>query len=80
MTEKQLEQELIMLPPYERLRLARWLLDSVIEEPQTQQEVVEDNPLLHIAGRFFGGPGNSAEQAEEILAKEVNAKHGLGTR
>ncbi len=77
MTLQQIEQELIELPATERLRLARWLLDTLLEN---QLNLVEqaDNPLLNIAGRFHGGPGNSAERAEEILANEVNATDGFG--
>ncbi|MEZ4859665.1 MAG: hypothetical protein R3C14_00080 [Caldilineaceae bacterium] len=67
MTVRQLEQELIELPATERLRLARWLLDTLIEAngKSVQQP---GNPLLQIAGRFHGGPGDSAERAEEILS------------
>ena len=32
------------------------------------------NPLLRVAGRFHGGPGDSAECAEEILANEVDIR------
>lgn len=79
MTVQQLEQELIELPATERLRLARWLLDTLLEANGNgvQQPV---NPLLQIAGRFHGGPGDSAERAEEILRNEVDPTYGLGNR
>ncbi len=79
MTVQQLEQELVELPADERLRLARWLLDTLIEAKGkgVQQPM---NPLLQIAGRFHGGPGDSAERAEEILRSEVNTTYGLGNR
>ncbi len=79
MTLQQLEQELIELPATERLRLARWLLDTLIE---TNGEGVQQpvNPLLRVAGRFHGGPGDTAERAEEILINEVDATYGFGNR
>lgn len=79
MTMQQLEQELIELPATERLRLARWLLDTLLETNGSgvQQPV---NPLLQIAGRFHGGPGDSAERAEEIFQSAVSPIYGLGNR
>ena len=79
MTIEQIEHELISLSASERLRLARWLLDTLIDR-NTKETAVDENPLLRIAGQFTGGPGNTAEQAEEILAAEVDSKHGLGVR
>lgn len=77
MTLQQLEQELIELPATERLRLACWLLDTLLngKTAPTEQSA---NPLLKVAGRFHGGLGNSAEQVEEILANEVDPTDGFG--
>lgn len=77
MTLQQLEEELIELPATERLRLARWLLDTLLDNQFNNVKQTE-NPLLNVAGRFHGGPGDSAERAEEILANEVNATDGFG--
>lgn len=77
MTLQQIEQELIELPATERLRLARWLLDTLLDSQSSQLKQAK-NPLLNIAGRFHGGPGNSAERAEEILTNEVNPTDGFG--
>lgn len=79
MTIEQLENELITLSPDDRLRLAHWLLDTLISQNTTEKQS-DTNPLLRVAGRFSGGPGDSAEKAEEILAAEVNSEHGLGVR
>lgn len=79
MTLKQIENELITLSTAERLRLAHWLLDTLVEPPAAEQPI-EDNPLLNIAGRFSGGPGDTAERAEAILAREVDPTYGLGKR
>lgn len=79
MTLQQLEQELIELPATERLRLARWLLDTLLDANDRSVQQPE-NPLLRVAGRFHGGPGDTAERAEEILMHEVDATYGLGSR
>ena len=69
-----LQQELLDLPGQERLKLAHWLLGTVVETPETTPKS-HNNPLLAFAGRFSGGPGNTAEQAEKILETEVNVLH-----
>lgn len=79
MTIQQIEKELIILPTDEKLRLARWLLDTVLES-KSQGDIEDKNPLLRVAGLFSGGPGDTAERAEEILADEVNSVYGLGIR
>jgi|GEM_PF-2071326 len=79
MTMEQIENELLVLCPAERLKVARWLLDTLLEPVKTEQPTAH-NPLLSIAGRFSGGPGDTAEKAEEILASEVNSACGLGSR
>lgn len=66
---------LLNLPLEERLRLARWLIDSAIGHlPSTPSgDTAVDEPaasvksLLALAGRYVGGPGDTAERAEEIL-------------
>ena len=70
MTVKQLEKELSTLPVTERLRIARWLLDTVLA-PASNDSASENNPLLNIAGRFHGGPGDSADRIEEILSNDL---------
>lgn len=77
MTIEQLENELMDLSPDDRLRLAHWLLDTLINR-NTTAKPSDNNPLLRVAGRFSGGPGDTAERAEEILATEVNSEYGLG--
>lgn len=68
-----LQQELRSLPKTERLKLAHWLLDSLVEPT-----IATTNPLLAWAGLFDGGPGNTAEQAEAILEAEIDRKGGGG--
>jgi len=74
---KLLESELSSLTPEERLQLARWLLDSVLNE-RKRFSAEPGNALLAWAGRYNGGPGDTAEQAEAILEREVNNSSGFG--
>jgi hypothetical protein len=75
--------ELTTMPIVDRLTLARMLIDSAIAEPAASEmkwQRVQFNGhsgLLAMAGRFAGGPGDSAERAEEILEAGVNAISGL---
>ena len=80
--------DLLKLPPAERLRLARWLIESTVRqtnssplaEATTPEQVADTNGLLALAGRCAGGPGDTAERAEEILEAEVDPAHGLSVR
>ncbi len=72
-----LEDELTALSTEERLRLARCLVDSVLRE--THQPVRTIGPLVTLAGQFNGGPGDTAERAEEILEAEIG-RNGFGSR
>ena len=74
-----LQKELGQLPKQERLKLAHWLLDSLVDESKKVEESkTKDNPLLKWAGMFNGGPGDTATQAEEILEAEIGSVGGLG--
>ena len=74
-----LQEELQRLPMQERLRLAHWLLDSLVDASSTTAGAVEkDGPLADWVGLFSGGPGDTAEQAEEILAREIEKRGGFG--
>jgi len=79
MTIEQIENELMSLSESDRLRLARWLLDTLINR-NGEGEQSDGNLLLRIAGRYSGGPGDTAERTEEILADEADATYGLGVR
>lgn len=62
---KALEDQLTTLSAEERLQLARWLVDSVLRGVHTSSRALP--PLVSLAGQFSGGPGDTAERAEEIL-------------
>ncbi len=83
-------QELLQLPAQERLRLARWLIDSTLEDEPAINDASEAEPdakspsarwLMSVAGKFSSGkPSNVAEHVEEILLAEVDARRGFGGR
>jgi hypothetical protein len=70
-----IEEELIAMPPEQRLQLARRLIDSVLNE--TGKPADPARSLLALAGRFSGGPGDTAERAETILEAEIG-RNGFG--
>lgn len=55
------------------MRLAHWLLDILIDQDIADIQPAE-NPLVRIAGRFPGGPGDTAEKAE----KNPDRRSGCG--
>lgn len=73
---KLLKDELSSLTTEERLQLARWLVDSVLRETSTEP-ADPSRSLPAMAGRFSGGPGDTAERAEEILEAELG-RNGFG--
>ena len=85
-----LQQELKQLSRQERLQLAHWLLDSLVEIDEQENKHTETTnghsqpqpappqPLLRWAGMFAGGPGDTAERDEEILEAEIDAIRGWG--
>ena len=74
-----LQEELKQLPKKERLKLAHWLLDSLVDTAEGADESqAKKNPLLRWAGMFNGGPGDTAQHAEEILEAEIGKIGGFG--
>lgn len=81
-----LQQELRALPKMERLKLAHWLLDSLVETSGRELPLAEMNaqgtadngPLSEWVGIFSGGPGDTAERDEEILEAEIDKMTGWG--
>ena len=72
---KALEDQLTTLSAKERLQLARWLVDSVLSDAPQSLGIMP--PLVSLAGQFSGGPGDTAERAEEILEAEIG-RNGFG--
>ena len=76
-----LQEQLRALPPQEQLRVARWLIDQAVETLSKPGQPPEPAAygLLAFAGRFAGGPGDSAERVEAILEAEVDRHRGLSS-
>ena len=84
MIQKEKIEELLKLPAEERRRVLRLLQESLSEEGEAVTPVADQaSPaakwLLSMAGRYSGGPGNTAGRADEILRAEVDKHRGLTT-
>jgi len=86
MIQRETIEELLKLPPEERRRVLRLLQESLPEEteavaPSTNGDQASPAAkwLLSMAGRYSGGPGNTAARADEILRSEVDKHSGLKT-
>lgn len=78
-------QNLLALPLPERLQIVQKLIESAVSETASQV-AMESKPeeispaakwLLAMAGRYSGGPGNTAERADEICLAEINSHSGF---
>ncbi len=45
------------------------------EQPEPANDSAADNPLLQMAGMFSGGPGDTAERVDEVVAEELDRKY-----
>ena len=86
MIQREKIEELLKLPAEERRRVLRLLQASLTEEGKTvarstngDQTSLAAKWLLSMAGRYSGGPGNTAARADEILRAEVDKHRGLTT-
>src|ERR1700681_3429470 len=78
--------ELLKLSAEERRRLLRLLQAILPVEGEGEGEARSANGdqtspaaqwLLSMAGRYSGGPGNTAARTDEILRREINKNSGL---
>jgi hypothetical protein len=76
-------EEFLKMPVDERRRVLQLLQASL---PEDQDETPLGNGgqtspaakwLLSMAGRYSGGPGNTAARSDEILRAEIGKKPGL---
>ncbi len=86
MIQREKIEELLKLPAEERRRVLRLLQASLTEEGKTvapstngDQTSAAAKWLLSMAGRYSGGPGNTAARFDEILRAEVDKHRGLTT-
>ena len=76
--DKQILESLLRLPPEERLKFARILIDSTVE--RSTEGTHQQNGLLSLAGRYAGGPGNTSDRDETLFETEVDTLSGLSVR
>ena len=75
-------EELLKMPVDERRRVLQ-LLQASLQRDNAETPLVngQTSPaakwLLSMAGRYSGGPGNTAARADEILRAEIGKKPGL---
>jgi len=86
MIEREKIEEILKLPAEERRRLLRLLQESLLGKGEdTDPSATDAQPspaakwLLSMAGRYSGGPGNTAARADEILRAEIDKHRGLTT-
>jgi hypothetical protein len=86
MIQREKIEELLKLPTEERRQVLRLLQESLTNEGETvalSENGDQTSPaakwLLSMAGRYSGGPGNTAARADEILRAEVDKHGGLKT-
>ena len=82
MIQREKIEELLKLPIDERREVLRLLQESLATQSEGQSQShngSETSPaakwLLSMAGRYSGGPGDTAGRADEILRAEMG-KHG----
>ena len=81
MIKREKIEELLNLPVDERRQVLLLLQESLSaqDEPESQS-TNRDQPspaarwLLSMAGRYSGGPGNTAARADEILRSEIGKR------
>lgn len=83
MIRKEQIEELLKMPVDDRRRVLQ-LLQASLAGDQTGTPLVnggDPSPaakwLLSMAGRYSGGPGNTAARADEILRAEIGKKPSL---
>lgn len=86
MVWKEKIEELLNLPVDERREVLRVLQESLAVQGERRSESTNgDEPspaakwLLSMAGRYSGGPGNTAGRADEILRAEMGKPRDLST-
>jgi hypothetical protein len=85
MIQREKIDELLNLPVDERRRVLRLLQESLPPEGEPEPTNGDQTSpaakwLLSMAGRYSGGPGNTAVRADEILRAEIDKRDGLTTK
>jgi hypothetical protein len=81
MIKREKIEELLNLPVDERRRVLRLLQESLPAQDERQSQSTNGDQaspaakwLLAMAGRYSGGPGNTAGRADEILRSEIGKR------
>ena len=80
MIEPKRIEDLLRLPIEERRLLLRLLQESLSEDQKGSASFDYEKPspaaewLISMAGRYSGGPGNTATRADEILRAEIGKR------
>lgn len=83
MIQREKIEELLKLPVEERRRVLRLLQDSLLSENTAEATSASEEQasaakwLRSMAGRYSGGPGNTAARADDILRAEIDKHRGL---
>lgn len=84
MIKREKIEELLSLPVDERRQVLRLLQESLPAQDETESQSTNGDQaspaakwLLSMAGRYSGGPGNTAGQADEILRAEMGRPRDL---
>jgi hypothetical protein len=83
MIQKEKIEELLKLPAEERRQVLRLLQDSLLSENTAhptsapEEQSLAAKWLRSMAGRYSGGPGNTATRADDILRAEIDKHRGL---
>ena len=84
MFQREKIEELLNLPADERREVLRLLQESLTAQDEYQSTNGDEiSPaakwLLAMAGRYSGGPGNTASRADDILRAEMGKPRDLST-
>ena len=86
MIQREKIEEILKLPLEERRQLLRVLQESLLGKGGDTEQSANGKQvspaakwLLSMAGRYSGGPGNTAARADEILRAEIDKTRGLTT-
>ena len=87
MIQREKIEELLKLPVDERRKVVRLLQESLPSQSGASSQPTNGDQtspaakwLLSMAGRYSGGPGDTAARADEILRAEIGKRPGLATK
>lgn len=86
MIKREKIEELLNLPVDNRWEVLRLIQENLPAQDKHESQSTNGDQtspaakwLLSMAGRYSGGPGNTAASADEILRSEIDKRRGLTT-